>query len=290
MGISARTLNLHLALTPKIGGKTVSRVAARNSLLGRSPEEFLRLSPEAWTEEYRFNRTQAASLDARRKVKETEVLEQRLDGLGVRLVTAADAAYPALIEQMDPDPPGVLFLYGNLALLERATFSVLASRNASPGELLAIEKLTEEGVLQGEVVVSGHDRPEYQRSAIVPLRWGAPRILCFDRGLFQVLGDDLKDEAFRAARLWRYQYDPTTDLAVTPFRPEAEYIGVNNKVRDRLVACLSRRLSFVRLSPGGNMEGLVRMALKAGRPVSVPAEHPAAAAWAAAGADLRDPG
>src|SRR5262249_32622414 len=152
-------------------------------------------SGEGLREEYRLNAKAATNLQAR-NIRETLEIEKRLDGLGVSLVTAADAHYPALIEEMDPDPPGVLFLYGNTKLLETSTFAVLSSRNARPADLELIEKLTEEGVMGAEVLVTGHDRPEYQRSAVVPLRWGSPRILCLDRGLFNVLGPDLKDEAF----------------------------------------------------------------------------------------------
>jgi predicted Rossmann fold nucleotide-binding protein DprA/Smf involved in DNA uptake len=263
-----RTFALHLAMTPGIGGKSVTRILTRNNLLGRSTEEFLSLSPEAHREEYKLTAKAATSLGMR-SLADTETLEKRLAGLGVTLVTAADAHYPARIEQMDPDPPGVLFLYGNTKLLEAKTFCVLSSRNSFPADLNEIEKLTEEAVLEGGILVAGHDTAEYQRSAVVPLRWGSPRILCLDRGLFKVLGDDLRDEAFRAARLWRYQFDPQTDLAVSPFRPESDFIGVNNKVRDRLVGSLSMNLSFVQISEGGNMERIARMALRAGRKVRV---------------------
>lgn len=268
MSLTRRSFALHLAMTPGVGGRSVVRVLARNDLLGRTAEEFLRLSPEALREEYRLNAKQAANL-ASGGVETTTALERRLDGLGVRLLTAADAGYPALVEEFDPDPPGVLFLHGNLRLLQAPTFAVLASRATTPAGLDLIDTLTEEGVLGGETLVTGHDRPEYQRSAIVPLRWGAPRVLVLDRGLFQVLGPDLRDEAFRAARLWRYEFDPNTDLAVSPFRPEADFIGVNNQVRDRLVASLARRIDFVSVAPGGNMARLARLALKAGRRVRV---------------------
>ena len=274
MNLSRRSFALHLAMTRGVGGRSVVRILARNDLLGRSAEEFLRLSPESFREEYRLNVRQAANLAAG-KIEATAELERRLDGLGVRLLTAADAGYPALVEEFDPDPPGVLFLYGNPRLLQAPTFAVLGSRNTPPAGLDLIDRLTEEGVLGGETLVTGHDRPEYQRSAIVPLRWGAPRILVLDRGLFQVLGPDLKDEAFRAARLWRYEFDPSTDLAVSPFRPEADFIGVNNQVRDRLVASLSRRIDLVSIAPGGNMARLARLGLKAGRGVRVPADQEA---------------
>lgn len=266
--MQSRTFALHLAMTPGIGGRSVTRILTRNGLLSRSPEDFLSLSQEALREEYRLTAKAAANL-AQRSIKETETIEKRLAGLGVTMVTSADAHYPTRIEQMDPDPPGVLFLYGNTKLLEAATFCVLSSRGSFPADLDKIEKVTEEGVLAGGILVAGHDTPEYQRSAVVPLRWGSPRILCLDRGLFRVLGEDLKDEAFRAARLWRYQFDPATDLAISPFRPDADFVGINNKIRDRLVGCLSTRLVFIRIGEGGNMDRLAKLALKSGRKVAV---------------------
>ena len=271
MSLTRRSFALHLAMTPGIGGRSTVRILARNDLLGRSAEECLRLSPESLREEYRLNVKQATNLtlDPAGRMAANAALERRLDGLGVRLITAADAGYPALVEEFDPDPPGVLFLHGNVRLLQAPTFAVLGSRNTPTAGLDAIDRLTEEGVLGGETLVTGHDRPEYQRSAIVPLRWGAPRVLILDRGLFQVLGPDLKDEAFRAARLWRYEFDPGTDLAVSPFRPEADFVGANNRVRDRLVASLARRIDFVSAAEGGNMATLARLALKAGRRVRV---------------------
>lgn len=286
--IPNRTFALLLALTPGIGGKTVARVLTRNELLRRTPDDFLRLSKEAWREEYRLTARAAETLatDTAQRLESAQALEKRLDGLGASLVTVADAHYPALIEQMDPDPPGVLFLYGNQRLLEARTFAVLGSRNTLPADLELIERLTEEGVLNGEVLVCGHDRPEYQRAAVVPLRWGSPRILCLDRGMLQVLGENLRDEAFRAARLWRYEFDPTTDLVVSPFRPEAAFVGVNNQIRDRLVGSLARRIDFVNVAEGGNMAKIAKMALKAGRPVALSDRIIGYRAWVEQGASV----
>jgi DNA processing protein len=253
-------------MTPGIGGATLIRIVTRNQVLGRTPDQFIRLSPAVWKEEYDLRARPATallqSLDQHQTVLD---LEHRLDALGVRWVTMADASYPKRVETMDPDAPGILFQYGNFRLLERETFCVLSSRKASPSVLEEMERTTEEGVLAGKVLVSGHDTPEYQRSAVVPLRWGAPRILCLDRGLFPVLGPDLRDEPFRAARLWRFQFDPTVDLVISPFRPEAEFIGVNNQVRDRLIACLSDNLHFAQVRSGGNMQKLAHLAAKAHR-------------------------
>lgn len=260
-----------LALTPGIGGRTLVRILARSDLMGQSPYEFFALSPEALREDYGLPTKLAdrisGSMD--RLTEELSAFEEKLESLGVHLVTAADAHFPARLEGIDIDPPPALFMYGNQKLIESKTFCILSSRSTPPKALDKIEKLAEEGVLKGEVLVSGHDRPEYQRSAVVPLRWGSPRILCLDRGMFGALGDDLSVEPFRTARLWRFQFDKNTDLVVSPFRPNAGFAGVNNQVRDRLVAGLSERLDFVLINPGGNMDKLARAALKAGRPVRV---------------------
>ncbi|HZH99156.1 MAG TPA: DNA-processing protein DprA, partial [Fimbriimonadaceae bacterium] len=201
MGLSRRDFALLLAMTPGIGGRTVTRILARNDLLSRTPESFLKLSPEAMKEEYGVKLRSGELLKecAKDPLSRVRPMQERLDKLGVGLITSADAHYPERVESMDPDPPGVLFLYGNAKLLEPKTFCVLSSRNTSRAGLDLMERLSEEHVLSGEIAVAGHDTPEYQRSALVPLRWGAPRILCLDRGLFQALGENLTEEPFRAA-------------------------------------------------------------------------------------------
>lgn len=269
--LSPRRFAMLLALTPGIGGRTLTRIMARMELLGMSPDEVLALSPEGLRESFGLAAKPAtAVLKAADGWGETAAgIEKALLEKGVTLVAATDASYPARLDAFDPNAPGALFCYGNVRLLKAKTFCVLSSNKTSRRGLEVIEKLVEEGIFQSEVVVSGHDRPEYQRASIVPLRWGSPRILCFDRGLFQTLGEQLDQEPFRAARLWRYQFDPKTDLAISPFRPDAGFAGVNNQVRDRLIASLSDRLDFVEVSPGGQMEKLARMGLKAGRAVRV---------------------
>ena len=271
MSASRRRLALLLSLTPGVGGKSLVRILARMDLLGIQPNEFLGLSEASLVEEFGLRPKTAAAISGglSELTKRSEEIERRLDEHGVTLVTAADASYPERLEEFDADPPPALFLHGNVKLLRNKTFCVMSSRRTSVAGLSQIEKLAEEGVLAGETLISGHDRPEYQRAAVVPLRWGAPRVICLDRGLFQALGENLSEEPFRAARLWRYKFDPSTDLAISPCRPETGFVGVNNQVRDRLVASLSERLDFVEINPGGNMEKLARQALRAGRAVRI---------------------
>lgn len=271
MGISRRTLALALSLTPHLGGKRITSILARNDLLARTPDEFSKLPAAVLQEEYRLPTKVAEewTSSAANRLNDAEGMESRFDRMGISMVTAADAHYPRRIEEMHVDPPGVLFLYGNTRLLEARTFAVMSSRKSPAAALDLIEKLTEGGVLSGETLVAGHDTPEYQRAAVVPLRWGAPRILVLDRGFESALGEELRDEPFRTARLWRYEFDPSTDLVVSAVRPEKGYHVSGNQTRDNLIAGLAARLDFVSISPGGNMERLAKAGLKSGRPVRV---------------------
>jgi len=290
MKVSRRVLSLALAGTRGIGGRTVSRVLARNDVLGVAPEEFVRLREEVLREEYRFSQRLAKEWTATvgQRLEEASQLSDRLDALGVTWVTLADLNYPRAIEEMAPDPPGVLFLYGNLKLLDMPLFCVLSSRKSPPAAMRQIEAIAEAEVLAGNVLVSSHDTPEYQRSAVVPLRWGAPRVLVLDRGLFPSLGENLDEEPFSAARLWRYRFDPVTDLVISPVKPEIDFQPSANQARDQLVACLSRLVVLVSPTPGGTMERLGRLALRAGRQVQIAASSPLAEAFVALGADRRE--
>ncbi len=288
--IDRRHLVLSLSLTPGISGKGIARILVRNDLLGRKESDFLKLSAEVLREEYKLSRTAAErwSATARQQVDRAKQVMERLDKFGVGLLTVADASFPTRITDYDPDAPGLLFLYGNRKLLEAQTFCALSSRNTPPSYLERLERMAEEGVLASETLVSGHDTPEYQRTAIVPLRWGSPRVIVLDKGLFHALGENLTNEPFRAARLWRYQFDPMTDLAVSSLNPDSSGQPDANRRRDRLIGALSLRHDYILVNPGGMMERLAKMALAAQRPVRVCSISPGYLSLKAAGAEVFD--
>ncbi|MBL8061034.1 MAG: DNA-processing protein DprA [Chthonomonas sp.] len=271
MALGKRTLGLALYLCPGIAGKRLSRILVRNETLGIGTDVFLAMGEASLREEYGLPAKTASGWLVKQKplIEEANQLEEKLDKFGVGMITSADAHYPEALEEFDDDPPGILFYFGNHKLLNSKTFAILSSRKSSPSALDYAEKLAEEGVLAGEILVTGHGTPEYERAAVVPLRWGSPRIMCLDRGLFDSLGPELKDEPFRAARLWRYQFDRKTDLAISLAHPEKGFVAGANSRRDRLIAGLSKRLDFVNIAPGGNMDKIARMGLKAKRPVRI---------------------
>lgn len=283
------SLALALASCGGIGtGKTLGRVLTRNQLLGRSEAEFLALGEPALIEEYGLKRPLAEKWVSGRStfVDQGRELAERLAKKGIYPITVTDDEFPTQLETFSADPPSLLFAYGNRRLLKTKSFAIMASRNAPPAALDTIERLAEEGVLSGEVLVSSHNTPEYRRAAVVPLRWGAPRILAFDEELSAALGEDLTSEPFTAARLWRHQFDASTDLAISAILPEHDKHGGSNRKRDLLVAGLSRRIDFAYIQMGRNMESLARKAIHSGRIVRVADTFPGSREWERYGATM----
>lgn len=141
--------------------------------------------------------------------------------------------------------PARLWLFGNARLLRGNLVTVdrtFGPPHHSPADLQTIETETEQIILAGGTLVSGVHSPAHQRSAIVPLRWGAPRILVLSGGFKYHLGEDLRQEPFRAARLWRYQWDPKTDLAISWRSPEKQpTFARHNPTVDRLILRIVQR-------------------------------------------------
>lgn len=126
-------------------------------------------------------------------------------------------------------------LYGNTGLLkpDRKRGTLELCRKPSDEGLRQAELYAETLVLDGGILVSSACGPLYQRMSTVPLRWGAPRILVFNGTLEDWLGADLKEEPFRAARLWRYRWDSKTDLAIA-IGGRCDYNYVCAELRDTI--------------------------------------------------------
>lgn len=135
--------------------------------------------------------------------------------------------------------PARLWLYGNAKLLRGRLAVVedaLGFDHDDPTRLQAIEEQAERLVLEGHILVCGIHNPAHQRAAVVPLRWGASRILVVSGGFLHHLGPNLDKEPFRVARLWRYRFDPQTDLVVSRRAPgKLPTFGRHNPTVDRLI-------------------------------------------------------
>ncbi len=139
--------------------------------------------------------------------------------------------------------PADLWLYGNTRLIETRLDYIsdtFGPDDHSPSQLNAIEREAERIVLSGTVLVCGIHNAAHRRAATVPLRWGAPRIVVFSGGFRHHLGDALDQEPFQTARLWRYEWDARTDLAISRRAPDKKpTFATDNPTVDRLISMIA---------------------------------------------------
>lgn len=267
---TSEDFELALCFAPRVGSETFRGVLAKKATLALSSEECFALNRDGLVDSLQMPAA-AAEAFADRSSKMYESLlkyKENAGTKGVRLLTTSSSIYPSRIIDFCPSPPAFLFVYGNLKVLTSSTFTVICSRDPTAADLDAVERASETGVLASKALVGGTNTDAYQRAAVVPLRWGAPRILALDRGLFCALGDDLSEEPFRTARLWRYRFDPEADLVISRNRPFDEYAASNQPYRDELVVALSDEINAISLRPGGNMDRLTKRAEAMGRVVT----------------------
>lgn len=79
---------------------------------------------------------------------------QRCHRAGISVLTRHDEAYPAVLRH-DPDPPAVLFVRGDVAVLDARRVGVVGTRNATRGGRAAAQALGRALAGEGVVVVSG---------------------------------------------------------------------------------------------------------------------------------------
>lgn len=255
--MTERRWTLLLCLLPQVGNRTLRSLLERQRVNRHTPEELMALPPEQLREEYTLpiRAVEALKQEFHRWYEEARRLEEHLSRCGVRWVTFQDAAYPAVLETM-AEPPAVLFGYGNWSLLEAPTFATLASHKVSKQGLQEVETVVASFLEGNWVLVTGHNQPAYRQALLTALRMGKPQILVLDSGLLSVFGEDLRREPFAAARIWRTEFNPSQDLALSPFRPRDPWIGHNSRYRDRLVATLAEVIVAVEVRAGGFMETL----------------------------------
>ncbi|MEI7576380.1 MAG: hypothetical protein WCK51_05765 [Armatimonadota bacterium] len=128
-----------------------------------------------------------------------------------------------------------LYMYGNLKLLasDRFTLPIPVLEEVTRQDTLEIHVPVAAEILKGRTLVTGVYSLLHDQAAVLPLRWGAPRILVLTSGFLESLGAKLDQELTPLSRRWWYEFDPLTDLVVSPFAPEDS--GANSHKRIELV-------------------------------------------------------
>ncbi len=259
---------LFLTLLPDVGRKTLRYVLERQQVRREPPNEVLQLPPETLRSEYQLPPRAVSAIceNLPRRLEETQRLEAHLTRCGARWLSFQDAAYPHTLDDM-PEPPAVLFSYGDHALLQEPCFALLASHTVSALGLSALEQIAESLMVQGFTPIVSATQPAYQRALLCAVRQGAPYVLTLDRGLLSAFGEDLRKEPLKQARIWQAEFNPQRALAISPFRPRDGWVASNSKYRDALVGYLASAVIVVEARPDGYIVQLCQQLLQHGRKV-----------------------
>ncbi|MCX6358912.1 MAG: hypothetical protein NT029_03820 [Armatimonadetes bacterium] len=262
-------LAFSLAAVPGIGEKSIAAILRRVAVGGMSPVALLEMGAPALMGEFGLRHAAAdAIVQGLRPAAERAALElRRLRRQGVQLLTVADASYPAALGAFLDAPPPLLCAYGDVRLLSRPLVMAANSNGAPPEALAACDEAMAVALAAGMSPVTGHNRIEYQRPALVALRAAVGVVYVLDRGIVDALGEDLDRELFPAAGIWTGGFDPGRHLALSPFGPRDHWLGANNRRRDEMIAALATLVLVGHVTPGGGMDGICRRAVKAGRGV-----------------------
>jgi DNA processing protein len=140
---------LALALTPGLGarmaGKLLREMGSPDAIFNASLTEL---------EAHRLPAAVAQALHTRQPLSAAAKELAQAQAAGVRLLTWDEPEYPQRLREIY-DPPPLLYIRGNVELLNRHLISIVGSRRPTPYRNQMAEKLAKDLADRGLVIVSG---------------------------------------------------------------------------------------------------------------------------------------
>jgi DNA processing protein len=138
-----------LALTPGLGARTAGKLLREFG----SPDAIFNASLTA-LEAQRLPAAVAQALHSRRPLSDAAKELAQVQASGCRLLTWDEPEYPARLREIY-DPPPLLYVRGNIELLNRHTISMVGARRPTPYGNQMAERLSKDLADRGIVIASG---------------------------------------------------------------------------------------------------------------------------------------
>lgn len=241
---------LRLTLIPGIGGETQRKLLAAFGL----PEAIFAAGRLA-AREIIGNRA-----DPLFDFDPSEALERSLEWAaqpGQCILTLADSAYPAALLEI-PDPPNVLYVRGNPALLEKRGLAMVGSRNATPQGVQTAESFARTLAAKGLVIISGLALGIDAAAHRGALAAGGETIAVIGTGA---------DRLYPARNRDLAQAIVENGAIVSEFPLGTPAIAANFPRRNRIISGLSRGVLVVEAAPESGSLITARLAGEQGREV-----------------------
>ncbi len=243
---------LALRHTPGIGPRTVKALALAYGSLVEAARR-----PGQWPER-KLARTPAAEAFAARVWREPAEAEYAAaKSAGLRVLALTDPVYPERLREI-PDPPALLYVRGETALLAAPCLAVVGARQCSRYGLSTARRVCEELSAAGVTVVSGMAYGIDRQAHLGGLAGIGSSVAVLGSGLDRVYPETNADlyRALCAKGLVVSEYAPGT-------MPEAR----NFPVRNRIIAGLSLGVWVVEAAPDSGSLITARLGMEQGREV-----------------------
>lgn len=247
--------SLALSGIPQLGPLSARKIVKAYTDLS----ELFHSSPEEISQRSGLSRSLAYEIAHFKRWKEVDQELQAAESLGVQLLSLCDDRYPPLLKAI-PDPPWVLYLKGELSLLESPLIGIVGSRVASRyGVEMAREialGLSQRGIGVVSGLALGIDA-EAHRGALIG-----------GKGTVGVLGCGI-DIVYPASNreLYREMLEGDRGLLVSEFSIGTPPIAGQFPRRNRLISGLSRGVVVVEAALKSGSLITARLAAEQGREV-----------------------
>ncbi|GAC1695306.1 MAG: hypothetical protein NVS9B9_17900 [Ktedonobacteraceae bacterium] len=261
--------------------------------LGRSLQDFFEADIQEW---YKIPQLKPESIQKLEQAKEKRLaqgfLVEQLQEAQIRMVTVLDPEYPALLKSaLDRTHlPSVLFVMGDLHLLERRTIAIIGSRNASAASLDFTKTTAQTLAQQGANVISGNargvDRAAYEGATSVS---EGHTTVVLPHGIRKLSKAQMRDLLPRI--------EAGNVLLMSQFHPDAQWVVSRAMERNNVVTSLAqivivaesdikggtwegatkaldqKRRVYIRQDDNLSLPGNAMLIQKGGMPILWPTEH-----------------
>ena len=241
---------LRLTLTPGIGGETQRKLLAAFGL----PEAIFAAGHPA------VRGVVGSKADLLFNFDPAEIVDRSMDWAeqpGQHILTLADSGYPQALLEI-PDPPSLLYVRGNPALLQKRGLAVVGSRNATPQGLQTAETFARALAGKGFSIISG---------LALGIDAAAHRgALAADGETIAVIGTGA-DRVYPARNKELAVAIAERGAIVSEFPLGTPAVAANFPRRNRIISGLSRGVLVVEAAPESGSLITARLAAEQGREV-----------------------
>ncbi len=231
---------------PGIRDKVLYKILKAIYYEGISPTRFLEFSYDVYREKFQLSHEASLALSKYlpEHLRKTADFQEKLKNSGFSIISVFHSAYPDSLKDFLGFPPPVLYVRGNLSILNGPTFTILNSRDADEECVEILKGADFQGVL-----IAGLYGPGYRYAPGCK----NPRVGISDRGVIQI--SKKRMQMFDVV----VSFSGMDDMG-TPW---------SMRMRDKVVVALSDKVVGGCIREGGNMFELILEAKERGKDVCV---------------------